>query len=190
MTPLTATMMSTRDATPPAGDEQVLADARIEEFAALVKEHQHRLCNFLQRYTRNRQDAEDLTQDTFHKALRNFHRYDGRASFAAWLYTIARNTAYNHHRDRKATQALDFEVPSSTASPDTTAEDADERNSLWAQVEQLPSPYDEVLILRYRESLSVQDVARVMKRTETGVKVLLFRARAQLRKLQTQPPIR
>ena len=52
-------------------------------FAALVEEHQHKLCNFIHRYTRNRQDAEDLTQDTFVKAFRHFHHPIHCSSFRA-----------------------------------------------------------------------------------------------------------
>ncbi len=155
-----------------------------EAFARLVREHQDRLCNFLRRYTRNRQDAEDLAQDTFVKAYKNLHRYEHRTSFAAWLYTIARRTVYNHHRDSRRTEELNFDVACDAETPSASAERAEKNDSVWQQVRQLKSPYQEVVVLRYLEEMSIQEIAKVLNRTQTGVKILLFRARNQLRKLQ------
>lgn len=159
------------------------------EFARLVAEHQDKLCNFLLRYTRNRQDAEDLTQDTFIKAFKNLHRYESRYSFSAWLYTIARRTAYNHYRDRRPTEVLDFDVACSTETPTDAADRSEQSDSVWQHVRQLKSPYQEVVVLKYLEEMSIQEIARVLGRTQTGVKILLFRARNQLRKLQINSPL-
>lgn len=158
-------------------------------FTELVAQYQDRLCNFLHRYTGNRHDAEDLTQDTFVKAFRHLHRYDHRYSFAAWLFTIARRTAYNHHRDRRPTEELVFDVPSQGMAPDAIAERAEKVDSVWDDVRQLKSPYQEVLLLKYVDELSIAEIARILGRTQTGIKILLFRARGQLRDLQarTQP---
>ena len=150
-------------------------------FAALVEEHQHKLCNFIHRYTRNRQDAEDLTQDTFVKAFRHFHRYDPRHTFSAWLYTIARRTVYNHHRDRRPTAELNFEVTSPGPTPGDAVDRTDRAAALWDEVRRLKSPYQEVLILKYVDGLSIAEIAHVLERSQTGVKILLFRARGLLR---------
>lgn len=154
-------------------------------FAALVEEHQHKLCNFIHRYTRNRQDAEDLTQDTFVKAFKHFHRYDPRHTFSAWLYTIARRTVYNHHRDHRPTDELTFEVAAAGPSPGDVADRSDRAAALWEEVRRLKSPYQEVLILKYVDGLSIDEIARVLDRSQTGVKILLFRARGMLRNRPT-----
>ncbi len=159
-----------------------------EAFARMVEEHQHKLCNFILRYTRNRQDAEDLTQDTFVKAYKNLHRYEHRHSFSAWLYTIARRTVYNHYRDTRQTEELDFDVACTADTPTDAAERGDQADTVWHYVRQLKSPYQEVVVLKYLEEMSIQDIARVLNRTQTGVKILLFRARNQLRKLKPIPP--
>ncbi len=158
-----------------------------DAFARLVREHQDKLCNFIHRYTRNRQDAEDLTQDTFVKAYRNLHRYEHRHSFSAWLYTIARRTVYNHYRDTRQAEVLDFDVACPADTPTDAAERGDPTDTVWHYVRQLKSPYKEVVVLKYLEEMSIQDIARVLNRTQTGVKILLFRARNQLRKLKAVP---
>jgi len=156
-------------------------------FSALVKEHHERLFRFIYRFTQNREDAEDLTQDTFVKAYKNLHRYDERHAFAAWLFTIGRRTVYNHYRSKKRMEVLeetDFVDTSDT--PDDQAENADQSDSVWESVKRLKAPYREVLVLKYREDLSVKEIAKILNKSETNVKILLFRARNQLKKFHSR----
>lgn len=153
-------------------------------FAALVEEHQDRLRNFLYRYTRNRQDAEDLTQDTFVKAYRNIHRYDSKYSFTTWLYTIARRTAYNHFRDRKPTESLEFDIVGTSEAPDEEASVEDEKSWVWEAASNLKPEFREALNLKYVEDLSIEEISNIMGKTQTNVKIMLFRARNQLKKLR------
>lgn len=156
-------------------------------FAALVEEHQDRLRGFLYRYTRSKQDAEDLAQDTFVKAYRNLHRYDSRYSFTTWLYTIARRTAYNHYRDTKRTEPIEFEViAASDAAPDEEATQGDERAWIWEATKSLKPDFREALALKYVEDRSVEEIARIMGKSQTNVKIILFRARNQLKGLMKQ----
>lgn len=153
-------------------------------FAALVEEHQDKLRNFLFRYTRSRQDAEDLTQDTFVKAYRNLHRYDSKYSFSTWLYTIARRTAYNHFRDRKPTEALEYDIVESSDRPDEEASLEDEKNWVWEAAQNLKPDFREALSLKYIDDLSIEEIANIMGKSQTNVKIILFRARNQLKNLR------
>jgi len=165
------------------GAEQSPAAAEAR-FASLVREHHEQLFGFIYRFTRNRQDADDLTQDTFVKAFKNFHRYDERYAFAAWLYTIGRRTVYNHYRSKKRVEVLEeTEFVDSSDTPDEQAEAEDRKASVWESVKRLKGPYREVLTLKYREDLSVREIAKVLNKSETNVKILLFRARNQLEKI-------
>jgi RNA polymerase sigma-70 factor, ECF subfamily len=152
-------------------------------FAPLVHQHQSKLCNFIYRYTRNRQDAEDLTQDTFVKAFKNFHRYDSRYAFSTWLYTIARRTVYNHYRSARPAEPIDYDIVSDEPSPDANAEISDRKESIWESAQRLKEEYQEVLALKYVEDLSVKEISKILNKTQTNVKILLFRARNQLKKI-------
>lgn len=154
-------------------------------FAALVEEHQDKLRNFLYRYTRNREDAEDLTQDTFVKAYRNIHRYDSKYSFSTWLYTIARRTAYNHFRDSKPTESLEYDIAESGETPDEEVAVEDERSWVWKAAAKLKADYREALTLKYIDDLSIEEISKVMGKSQTNIKIILFRARNQLKKLRT-----
>lgn len=152
-------------------------------FALLVHQHQAKVCNFIYRYTRNRQDAEDLTQDTFVKAYKNFHRYDSKYAFSSWLYTIARRTAYNHFRSLKGNDELNFDIVDPTEAPSVTSEKSDEATQLWDKVKTLKKDYREVLVLKYIDDLQVKEIAQVLNKTQTNIKILLFRARNQLKRV-------
>lgn len=154
-------------------------------FAELVEEHQDKLRNFLFRYTRNREDAEDLTQDTFVKAYRNIHRYDSKYSFSTWLYTIARRTAYNHFRDSKPTESLEYDIVETSDTPDDEASFEDEKNWVWQAAKNLKPDFREALVLKYVDDLSIEEISKIMGKSQTNVKIILFRARNQLKKLRT-----
>ncbi len=152
-------------------------------FTLLIQQHQSKLYNFIYRYTRNRQDAEDLTQDTFVKAYKNFHRYDSKYPFASWLYTIGRRTVYNHYRRTRRTEPMEFDIADESERPDGAAEKQDNRNSVWASAKKLKKEFREVLVLKYIEDLSILEIAKVLGKTQSNIKILLFRARNQLKKI-------
>ncbi len=165
------------------------SEANQASFALLVEQHHAKLYSFIYRYTKNRQDAEDLTQDTFVKAFKNFHRYDSKYAFSSWLFTIGRRTVYNHYRAKKSTDALAFEIVDPSQTPDKRAEGDDRKRQLWKAAKSLKKDYYEVLILKYIEDLSIKEIAQVLNKTETNVKILLFRARNKLKaKSKCMPP--
>jgi RNA polymerase sigma factor (sigma-70 family) len=83
-------------------------------FDAIVRLHSRRIYNFLHHLTRQHQDAEDLTQQTFVKAFHNLHRFDPQRPLINWLLTIARRSALNHFRAAKRWEAMPDEVASAS----------------------------------------------------------------------------
>ena len=160
-----------------------------ESFEALVERHGQRIFNFLWRLTRNRHDAEDLTQETFLKAFRNIHRYNPACSFANWLFVIAKRTALSHFRSARPTEELPEESEADALNPFTVLQEKEEKNSLWRLARRLKPNQHEVLWLRYGEGFSIAETARVMNTNQLRVKVLLHRARKALaRRLQLRDP--
>tara|TARA_B110000037_G_scaffold159083_1_gene179485 strand:+ start:649 stop:1236 length:588 start_codon:yes stop_codon:yes gene_type:complete len=158
----------------------------LPSFELLVQQHQAKIYNFIYRYTRNREDAEDLVQDTFVKAFRFLHRYDSKYPFASWLFTIARRTVYNHYRSSKTTESIEFDIVDQASTPDKMAEQADTKDSIWTLAKQLKADQQEVLVLKYSDDLSVKEIALIMNKSATNIKILLFRARNQLKKLHSK----
>jgi RNA polymerase sigma-70 factor, ECF subfamily len=156
-------------------------DARA--FEELVHAYHRRVFNFLQQMTRQREDAEDLTQQTFVKAFQNIHRVDPVRPIIHWLLTIARNTALNHFRSAKKWEFAPAELASNEPSPARQVEAHDRVDNLWARARRVLSQREfEVLWLRFAEDLSTEETARVMGLTQIHVKVLVHRARQHLLK--------
>jgi RNA polymerase sigma-70 factor (ECF subfamily) len=157
-------------------------------FEEIVRLHTRRVFNFLYHLTRNRHDAEDLTQQTFIKAFHSLPRFDLTRPLINWLLTIARRSALNHFRAAKKWEVMPETMAASGPSPAHSTEERDETDSLWERARRLLSQREfEVMWLRFAEELSTEDAARVAGLTETHVKVLVFRARQKLLKGEKSP---
>lgn len=159
-------------------------DARA--FEQLVHLYHRRVLNFLYQMTRQRQDAEDLTQQTFVKAFLHIHRVDCERPIINWLLTIARRTALNHFRSSRKWDFVPAEIASPEPSPARRLEQQDRAENLWARARRVLSQREfEVLWLRFAEELSTEETARIAGLTQIHVKVLVHRARHHLQKGET-----
>lgn len=157
-------------------------------FEDLVRLHQRRVYYFLFQMTRHREDAEDLTQQTFLKAYRHLDRVDGNRPIINWLLTIARRSALNHFRAAKKWESADEELASAAPTPAQSVEQKDRTEHLWARARRVLSQREfEVMWLRYGEDLSIEETARVMELTQIHVKVIVHRARQHLLKGELHP---
>jgi len=152
-------------------------------FDVLVDRLGPRLLRYLRGKVGDAHTAEDLVQETFLKAYRNLGRYDPSRSFSTWLFTIATRLAISHARSRRPAAALGEYDPADTgrSDPAETVARAEQHRSLWARASRvLGDDQYSAMWLRYAEEMSVRDIAGVMGKTRSGVKVLLHRARRRL----------
>lgn len=153
-------------------------------FEELVYRYEHRIYAFVFQYCRNDADARDVTQDAFVRAFQAIGQFVPRGGFGPWLFTIARRKCIDHYR-ATVRAAADEQVPEVPDHDDPAVLLArqEERQQLWALARRcLREPQFQALWLRYAEDMSVAGVARVLRKTETHVKVMLFRARETLRR--------
>jgi len=166
-----------------ASDEDLAIAARtgsVDCFVELLNRYEKRVFYFVRRRIGNTHDAEDLTQEIFVKAYGNIARYRETFKFGVWLFTIARRMLISHLRRRGAMPATTDE-PQSTADPSTIMEKVEEQKELWnSAADVLSEPQFAALWLKYREEMSVRQIAEILHRTPVHVKVLLHRARATL----------
>ena len=162
-------------------------------FEELVYRYEARIYAFLLNCCRSDADARDLTQDTFVRAFRALASFNVRQPFGPWLFTIARRKWLDRARIRKPS-SLD-EVAFEITDPEDPAElliRAEQRQNLWSRARYLlPDAQFQSLWLRYIEGMDVAEIATVLGKTQTHVKVLLFRARktlaAELRSTDHEP---
>lgn len=135
-------------------------------------------------------EAEDIAQDAFLKAWKNLERYDPRsAKFKTWLMRIARNTVIDYLRKRKAFVFSDiendgesaFDAPDPGPLPDELAARAHDARAIEEALEKLPLPYREVLLLRYMEQMTFEEIAAVLEESPNTVRSRHRRGLAKLR---------
>lgn len=145
----------------------------VDSFGRLVGMHHGAVFGFLLALSRHRQDAEDLTQETFVRAWKKIHRYDPNQPLLPWLCTMARRLSIAALRRRRPIPAEVLEP----ADPPPT----DRALWLWetAKSTLTPDAYA-ALWLHYREELPLKQVAKVMGKREGTIKVTLHRARKAL----------
>ncbi|MBS1665044.1 MAG: sigma-70 family RNA polymerase sigma factor [Bacteroidetes bacterium] len=157
-------------------------------FAGLVERYQQYVFTLVYRFTDNREDAEEISQDVFVKAYRSLADFRGEAKFSTWLYTVVRTTCITFLRKKKLdTTSIDNE---------RTALQLENRDSGFSanQVEQksrhaminaaikLLSPDDSQLItLFYKGEQSLEEIGQIMGLDPNTIKVKLHRARNRLR---------
>jgi RNA polymerase sigma-70 factor (ECF subfamily) len=152
-------------------------------FEQLVHLYHQRVLNFIYQMTRQRQDAEDLTQQTFVKAFLHIDRVDSTRPIINWLLTIARRTALNHFRSARHWEYVPVELASNEPTPSRQLEQQERTDNLWARARRVLSQREfEVLWLRFAEELSTAETAQVVGLTQIHVKVIVHRARKNLLK--------
>lgn len=165
-----------------ARQERLLVDAAQKDpsrFAELYTNNFERVYAFVARRIRERQIAEDLTADVFHKALANLPGFDWRGiPFAAWLLRIAANVI-NDHWKRSAREELLEDPPE--ASNEVSLEQVERGARLFRMVEHLPPDQRRVIGMRFAEGKTIREIARELGRSEGAIKQLQFRGLETLR---------
>jgi RNA polymerase sigma-70 factor (ECF subfamily) len=164
-------------------DDRLLVEAAQKDpsrFAELYEIHFERVYAFIARRVRDRDVAEDLTSDVFHKALANIRRFEWRGvPFVAWLLRIAVNAIAD--RSRHAAKEVSSGDDPPDAVSDVNLEEIEHRARLFRLVDQLPSDQRRVIFQRFVEQRSIREVAQGLGRSEGAVKQLQFRALEKLR---------
>ena len=146
-----------------------------------------RLYNFAHWLTRNRDEAEDLVQETYVKALKGFSSFEPGTNFKAWIFRILRNTFLTSRTGLKAaTVPLDLQdndaaLPVENETPETILIDRTSERIMQEAIAELPVPFREILLLCEVEEMSYQDIAATLAIPMGTVMSRLSRARRALR---------
>ncbi|GGA77538.1 RNA polymerase sigma factor [Ornithinibacillus halotolerans] len=131
-------------------------------------------------------EAEDLLQEVFIKALKGFHGFKKDSSPKTWLFTIARNLAIDESRKRMSKKRADTvplditNEPKTDTSPETILDFNEDTKQIYECIQLLKPKYQEVIILRGIKELSVQETASILKWSESKVKSTHHRAKKAL----------
>jgi RNA polymerase sigma-70 factor (ECF subfamily) len=155
-------------------------------FDALFSRYESRLYRLAAVILRDRQDAEDALQDIFLRIYDRIHDFRGESSFETWLTAIALNLCRDRLRRRQVRRAVSLDWLRDRASKmdvSRVAADRQQRQSLWALVDQLDEKYRLPIILYYHEHLSCEEIGGVLNIRTNTVYARLFHARMRLREM-------
>lgn len=184
--------------TRPGWPSYVEPTSDLHSFQRIVEENYQRVYNVIFRMIEDREEAEDLTQDTFVNAYRAYGEFRHESQVYTWLYRIAVNLTKNRldrRKRRRAAEGPSLDAPVEVEedellrqvedwrhAPDRSAENEELERILAHEVSSLRPEYREVVILRDYENLSYEEIARVLGCSIQAVKSRLFRARSVLRR--------
>jgi RNA polymerase sigma-70 factor (ECF subfamily) len=167
-------------------------DGSVEAFRVIVEQNSRQVFRLAYRMTGNEQDAEDVVQETFFRAYRQFGRFDSRAQVGSWLHKIASNYAIDLLRRRKRWRKVDLEqldhvapLAGTSPGPDRGAWSAEVRDAVQAGLGLLTPRERVAFTLRHYEGFSIREIGRAMGLRESATKNYIFRAVRKMRKALT-----
>ncbi len=169
---------------------------KTELYHALIRPHQRQVYAMALSFMKNEEDAEDVAQDTFVRAIQNLRTFRGDSKFGTWLISIALNEARNRLRRRFVTRQVPIEEVWDEGTsvspvllrdwrelPSEIVERKEIRKLLARAVQRLPAIYRQVFLLRDVHELNVNDTAKLLNISTSLVKVRSHRARIMLQRM-------
>ena len=176
----------------------LVAGAKIGDAAAfelLVQRHERKIFSLAQRITRNREDAEDVVQQSFQKAFIHLKNFEGESLFSTWLTRIAINEALMLLRRRRGSRevpmaesntedetALPLDIPDAGPNPEDSCLQREQERILSAAVNELTPGMRKAIELRELGELSTGETAQIMGLSVGAVKARVFHGRRKLQK--------
>jgi RNA polymerase sigma-70 factor (ECF subfamily) len=188
-----------------AGEHAIVLAAKrgdAQAFEILFKRSRPKIFAIAMRYTRVREDAEDIVQQTFLKAFIHLHKFEGKSSFCTWLTRVAINEALMLLRHGRALREASIddsseveaamhrtEIPDSGPDPETNYLKREETESLAAAINELKVGLRTAVVLRELGELSIAETARCMGLSVCAAKARVFQGRRKLRQTFGRPGV-
>ncbi|MGV3637941.1 MAG: RNA polymerase sigma factor, partial [Flavobacteriales bacterium] len=148
----------------------------------VIRTYKHLVHTVCMRVLRQREDAEEATQDAFVKAFHNLHAFQGGSKLGTWLYSIAYRTALSKMRARRHGMATTEEIPAHHLAVEGAESTAamDRKRALDLALAELPAEDATIMTLFYLHEQSVEEIVTITGLTATNVKVKLHRSRKRM----------
>ncbi|MBI1807936.1 MAG: RNA polymerase sigma factor [Ignavibacteria bacterium] len=165
---------------------ETFREGDIAGFNELVRRYQEKVYWIARRVIATHEDADDIVQDVFVRVYEGLKDFRGDSNFYTWLYRIAMNLSLNALRKKRIRDLLPYdeameEVLPSDAQTDGPVHRAEYESVLQRAIDRLPAKQKKVFIMRYYDELPYGEMAKILKKSEGGLKANYFHA---LKKIQ------
>lgn len=162
-------------------------------FEELMKKYLKPVYNFLYHFISDRETLDDITQETFIKAWKNIEKFDRSRNFKVWIFSIAKNTAFDYLKKKKTIPFSTFTDDEGNNRLDNISEDsilpdeilirANSAKILEEKLKKIPDIYRIILIMHYKEDFSLQEIAKILDKPYNTIKSQHQRGLAKLKEL-------
>lgn len=152
-----------------------------DAFADLIRQYERPLRYFISRLVGNSETTEELFQETWLTVIRKIHTLRNASTFPAWLYRIARNNVYQQFRDKRQLSEIDENIQAADITDDDISL-PDDISKLHKCLDRLSPEHKEVLMLRFLEQMSYQQMTEVLGRNLGTVRSRVHYAKMALKK--------
>ncbi|GBF75675.1 sigma-70 family RNA polymerase sigma factor [Paenibacillus sp. 598K] len=151
------------------------------EFGDIYAEHFSDVYRFVLNLCRNEAMAEEITQETFFKALRNIDQFNGSCKLYVWLCQIAKNTYFSlYKKQKRVLDGIDAELPDPASDLESNLLDKEASRRLHVLLHHLNEPYKEVFTLRVFGELPFAQIGELFGKTDSWARLIFYRAKRQL----------
>ena len=153
----------------------------MEDFDKIYTEYFSAVYKFVLNLCQNPELAEEITQESFFKALKNIDRFKGDSSLSTWLCIIAKNTFYSYAKKHNRQIDYPFDVLMSDENIEEKFADQETAYRIHKVLHKLNEPYKEVFWLRIFGELSFAQIGEIFEKTENWARVTYYRAKIMIR---------
>lgn len=148
----------------------------------IYKEYAKLVYKYLFSLSLNADTAEELTQETFYRAILSKDKYNGACKISTWLCQIAKHLWYQEldKKRRRKTEPLDEKLADDSQSVESVVLDQQGKMSLYRKLHNLPEPTREIMYLRLSGELSFREIGEIFKQSETWARVTFYRGKKRL----------
>lgn len=138
---------------------------------------------YILKIAQNESIAEEISQETFYKAIKNIHEFKGNSNIVTWLCTISKNiyyTEYNRNKKNISFSELQDKVLKNTDSLDEIVIKNEEKEQLHKEIKKLDAITQKVILLRITEELSFKEIAALLNKSENWARVTYYRGKTKI----------
>ncbi|MFA9398145.1 MAG: RNA polymerase sigma factor [Clostridiaceae bacterium] len=158
-----------------------------DSFSIIVNKYELNIFKFIYNLTHDRESAQDITQETFIAAYNKLYTYNNKYKFSNWLYQIAKNKTIDYIRKYKRVYESNIEdeknVISKSMSPEEYTQYKETKTKIEKFIKGLNSLDKEIIILKYSQNLTFEDISIILKINQSAVKRRFYKCREKYKEL-------
>ena len=157
----------------------------MQDIEAVYKEYFEMIYKYLILLSKDENLAEELTQETFYRAVKNIDKYKGEAKISTWLCQIAKNLWYDELKRRKQEPLDDIQILDNNFEnlPEDAVLSNEKKIELYQNMQKLDKQTREVIYLRSMGGLSFKEIALILNKTEGWARITFYRGKVKLKEL-------